>query len=197
MQAFETFDHAGCVIELHYDDNPTPPSEWDTLGTLYAFRVEYVGMEEAHPNAQEAMERGGVALLVRYLRYCGIHAIPYDIWEHSGMTIRECNVRSDRCSGYIAADAVSIEKTGVELANVADGLRSELDEWGTYFEGGVVGYVVTCKGETVASCWGFYPDKSTSEDPHGLNYVRVEAREEAEHEQKQRADAEALGIPTR
>lgn len=197
MEPFETFEHAGCVIELHYDDDPQSPSEWDTLGTLYDFTCDYRGMESPHGQAREAMERSGVALLVRYLRMVyGVHAIPYDIYDHGQVTIREASLLEKTCSGYIAADAASIEMTGVALEDVAEGLRSELHTWQAYFEGSVCGYVVKCEDIVIDSCWGFYPDKATREDPFGLEYVRSEAREVAEDEQRSRLDAQTKGIPT-
>lgn len=198
MEPFETFDHAGCVVELHTDDDPQSPAEWDTLGTLYDFRADYRGMESPHTNAAEAMERGGVALLVRYLRLCGVRAVPYDIYDYgsNGLTIKEADLSDDHCSGYIAADAASIAMTGVEPADVEEGLRAELGTWSSFFAGEVVGYVVTRNGETVGSCWGFFPD-ADKPGRDGLEYVREQAREEAEHEEAEARRALAQGIPTR
>lgn len=187
---------------MHYDTDPMSPAEWDTLGTMYACKrdAEYQGFRphsETHGQALEALERRGVACMIRYLRLCyGVTAVPFDIYDHGTVTIREASEGDDNCSGYIAADAESIEMTGVLPEDVTKGLQSELGEWRALFDGEVVGYVVTCEGTHIDSCWGFYPDKSTPEDRDGLEYVREQAREAAQSEQAERLAALTVGVPT-
>lgn len=197
MEPFETFEYTGCTIELYQDEDPMSPAEWDTLGKLCGFQRHYTFQDDVHGEAVSAMARGGVALLIRYLRMVhDVYALPYDIYDHGQSTIKECALTNDNCSGYIYADARSIEMTGVALADVEEGLRAELQTWANYFEGAVVGYVVKCEGEAVGSCWGFYPDEPKADDPFGLDYVRAEAKADAENEQALRQQAAEQGIPT-
>ncbi len=187
MDAIETFTRSGITCSLFYDDDASSPAEWDQLGTMYALSrdSEYVGFQarsETHGQAIEAMERRGVAGLVRYLRLmCGIYALPFDVLSHGTSTIREASEKDTYCSGYIAADAASITMTGVPLGKVYDGLRSELDEWRQFFEGDVYGYVVTdAEGNTLDSCWGFYGfEYAKGEAVEMLNYHALEAEEDA------------------
>ena len=52
MEPFETFEHAGFVCELHPDEEPMSPANWDNLGTLYDFtplQREYAVAYHAEP----------------------------------------------------------------------------------------------------------------------------------------------------
>lgn len=220
MEPFETFEHAGCSIHLYYDDDPMPPSDWDTLGTLYAIgRSDWRAMDDsAFSRAEECMERGGAALLRRYLRLChGVYAVACQVNDYgsSGVRLYTDNGPADDgyCNAYIVATPESIEMTGVPLERIEDGLRAELDEWRAYFENEVVGYVVECNGETIDSCWSFYPESKPSEPEEDASdayraawqatdvmtrpYVEAVAQafDAAEHEQAERERATMAGIP--
>ena len=110
--------------------------------------------------------------------------------------MREAPAGDDSCSGYLAADARSIEMTGVAPADVLEGLRGELQTWRDWFEGNVVGWMVTAPdGAVIESVWGYYPD-APADGSDGFDYCRQEAREAAEHERAQMDAAARAGIPT-
>lgn len=214
MEALESFEHAGCTILLYPDWDAMPPSDWDTLGTLYRVSGDsYTCMEDAGYNVREIMERRGVRGMLRYLSlFEGVTALPVDVLDYgsSGVLIREAHERDDDCSAYLGTTKKRADELGVPHDKILEGLRAELEQWRAYFEGNVVGYVVLAgtlptwamsekmqeaylrQLETVDSCWGFYPE-STGD---GFDYVREEARYAAEWEANQREHAASLGIPT-
>lgn len=201
-QAIETFEHCGMRIALYPDYDAESPASWDTLGTLYALErpaLDYVlsGKRGADvpTGARDMLERRGAAGLVRYLSLCHqLTALPFDMLEHGPqVTIRECSLSDDSCSGFIAADAESIAMTGAP--DVIEGLRQELETWRHYFDGAVIGYMVTdAAGAHIDSCWGFFPDSADGAD--GYEYVRQEARDAARYERQARDAAARAGIPT-
>lgn len=189
MDPFFTHEIGSCVVELHVDEEPLSPAEWDTLGVVYALNhgAEYQGFEsiaQSHGNAIEANERGGARLLVRYLRLChGIYAVPFDLNDYgsSGVQLsRFLDDETDPVDAYIATTHERVTELCGEGANyhepewIIDALRSELGEWRSWFDGEVVGYVVRCQGAVVGSCWGFYPDSEPS-DPYTNGRANTDA----------------------
>lgn len=201
MEAFESFEHAGMQCELHTDEEPMSPDEWDDqLGTLVGIggaTRDYRAFNESGVDADaEAAERRP-GLLRRYLRMCGLFAVPFYFAEGHGYgaSIYETD---DEPNGYIYTTPARVAELGAPLEDVERQLRGELQEWSHYFNNEVVGYVVRDpSGAVVDSCWGFYPDESTPGDPLGLEHVRAEARAAAEHEANERARAARAGIATR
>jgi len=189
MFAFETFEHAGCTIELHTDDEPTPPSDWDQLGTLVAMPSlwrEYRFAERVADSEEcDAIERGGFRLLARYLRMTrGEIAVPFDYFEHGPQgTLRMAPMKEQSPSGYIYTTAERVRELcgeapeRQELDLIRASLIAELGDWRSYIEGRVIGFIVyDAEGNNVESCWGFYPD----EEGDGYEHVRAEARAAAE-----------------
>lgn len=201
MKPLEVFQHAGCLISLYPDDNPSSPADWDTVGTLATAHRNYRFQEELsdHP----AYARGGGRMLERYLELSGGAYIPVAMIDHSGISLYESRGAhpmdpggwdSGRI-GILYAAASAIADAGLDRDSVLDVLRSELHEWDAYVRGDVIGYVVTTPdGFVVDSCWGYYPDGSESSD--GFDYVRAEAREAAEYEALERDRAARQGIAT-
>lgn len=188
MEPFDTFAVGDYICELHYDENPSSPAEWDTLGEMYPLvrSAQYLGfrdVSDTHGQAIEAMERLGTRGMVRYLALCyGVTAIPFNVYEHGGVTVHIAPLDGESCDGYIATDAARIAALGVPSDDVHAQLRGELREWADYLEGNVLGFVVRHRdGLVVDSVWGFYPDESRD----GLDYIRQEARASAEWHARQ------------
>lgn len=210
MEPFETFEHAGCVIELHWDTDPTSPADWDTLGEMVStsrFQRRYGFCERTADGTEEdALERGGVALLARYLRMTeGATIVPFHVHEHGTCALFAGDISDDECDGFIVTTPARCAELGVDPADAESGLRAELGTWGAYVSGDVAGYVVKGEnGEVVDSCWGFYPDAPDPTDPlkggryfDPWEYVRQEARESADHEQHERERAANQDVATR
>lgn len=194
--AFETFERAGYTCELHTDEEPWSPAEWDNLGTLVAFDPLWHEYRFAERNStdqeDEALERGGWKLLARYLRMTqGIIAVPYYYADYGSG--RAQIYESTTCgAGFIGTTHTRVDElSGTDEAThaqewIENALRAELKTWSDYVEGNVYGYVVrSSEGKILDSCWGFYPD----EEGDVLEYVRAEARESADYHAREDANA--------
>ncbi len=209
MEAFESFEHAGFTVELHTDEDPMSPAEWDTLGTLYEFgRAQWNGMQDAPGDVDEAHDRNRAGLTVRYLAARGEVAVLVQFQDYGSSGCRLLALDDDDdeiATGYISTTRKRIDELGVPAGDERRQLLGEIKEWDSYFQGEVVGYVVRESvqtlsganvGEVVHSVWGFYPEHFTAEErakygrpsnDDDLEYVRTEAREAAEYERDERA----------
>lgn len=193
MEPWETEEYRGFTIELHQDIEPSPPSDWDNLGTMVAFdRLwrEYRFCERVSTGDEDdAIERGGARLLLRYLRIAhGMLALPFQFQDYgsSGARILAGDETDDEfsVSGFIFTthdrvnELCGLDKKFHTVEWITQALEGELKNWDAYVEGRVVGMVITdANGETVDSCWGFYPDHDTKPGDDGYDFVRAECRE--------------------
>lgn len=195
MEPIETFEHGDYTIELHYDEDPSSPADWDTLGTLATAHRSYRFQEELgdHP----AYSRGGGRLFERYIGITGGATIPVSMGDHSGIWLYEGH-RAHWCDpggwdsgpvGYMYVTGEKLAEEGMTPEQAEETMRAELRAWDDYVQGRVVGYVVlNSDGDCMDSCWGFYPD----DEGDGLEYVRAEARGAAEWRAQQDAEASNL-----
>jgi hypothetical protein len=202
MEAFETFEHAGFVCELHYDEAAPSPADWDQLGTVYQFgRAWLQGAESASGDIEEAHERNRPGLVVRALRMAGETAVLFQFQDYGSGGSRILALddgEDDRATGYISTTDARGRELGIpEKDGEAERqLRGELKDWDAWVCGEVVGYVVredvktsngADVGEVVHSVWGFYPERDV-DGSDGYEYVRQEARDAAESERDSRAE---------
>lgn len=193
MEPFETFEYCGCTVELHYDEDPMSPADWDTLGTLVLSRsLDWCprGVEELDGTEEEARDRRS-GLLARYVSLAlGGLVVPLHVSADSrGVTIHEDD---DEPNAYFYTTHERITQLCGEDDKyhtrecVQEALRSEVDEWRAYASGEVVGYVVKAGVyvppedgidvygaeeryratlDVIGSCWGFYPDDECKREP--------------------------------
>lgn len=200
----ESFTVDGHTVELHPDwEDPPSPKDWDNLGTLVAFSPlwkEYgLGHRESTGEEDEAVERGGLRLLARYLSMtAGALIVPFTFQDYgsSGQRIYETDLDDDRAAGFILTTPERVaelcgdpapgqrfwkpaDHAGTASEWVEGQLRNDLGQWRAYVEGAIVGVVVKDeRGEVVESVWGFYPDPTGPGDD-GYEYVREEGRSTA------------------
>lgn len=201
-EAVHQEEYRGLTIALYADDNPTSPADWDTLATMHELgRADYAGWEDGDSRAREALDRGGWALLARYLSVChGQVAVPVDVQSQSYTTCRAMG-DGDRCNAYAETTHERVTELCGEDAKyhkkyswIVEALAGEVATWNSYFGGEVVGYVVHgADGEYLESCWGFYPDTDKSwheqyayvvEDAQGAANLYADERDEAERDER-------------
>lgn len=176
MEAFERYEHAGCVVELHYDPEPMSPREWDQLGTIVTWgRDGGWGDEDL---GYEPYEYGASTIrwAVDLRRARGATKVLPVRWSDYGSTGSAVHIVDDwdDANAVIFDTPKGREMTG--CTEIADGLRAEIEEMDTWARGEVYGYVVeTLDGNVLDSCWGFMGDD-------GLKEARNEAESYAEDE---------------
>jgi len=198
VEPFETFEHAGMTCELYQDEEPSSPAEWDNIGILVAgpsLARAMLGEHRTTSAEDDAIGRGGAALLVRYLRMVeGEIAVPFHFADYGsgGARIWATGLDDDAPSGFIVTTHQRVnELFGTEPQYhtqewIENALRAELRNWDAYVEGRVVGVVVRDpSGAVVDSVWGIYPD----DEGDGLEYARTEVRGMAEYAAQARAEA--------
>jgi hypothetical protein len=160
MTLVEKIEDDGYTIEIHYDDSPESPREWDNVGVLAQLSSDYSQPDapgckiawctRTHSDIADALieawdryDRDAVKV-ERYARaFLGAAAV--DWWDdpQSG----------SRIVGVITREAAQREQLTDPLAT----LNAELQTYAAWAEGAVFGYVVTSPdGEHLDSCWGYY-----------------------------------------
>lgn len=200
MEPFETYEHAGVTVELHYDEIGTSPRELsEGLGVILSFTREFDGDE--YLSIEEDLHEQSIGEYVEELREVDcIAVLPLYFADYgsSGARLYEVDPIGDRGRGPNAVIYCTREKAESEDMNaeqVEACLRAEVEEMNSYFQGEVYGYVVNPDDETFSeSCWGFIGDDK---------YVREEANRAAEsvakqleHERIERCNAACRDIVT-
>ena len=178
----ETFEHAGLTVEIHVDEDPGSPREWDNLGKiLYLKSSRYILGDEGveGEEIQALTERPDVIWL------------PVFAYIHGGIVLNTEGFHCPWDSGqsgiiYVTAEDVrkeySCKRISKRIRHKAECvLRSEVEVYSSYVEGDVYGYVIKSEdGEPLDSCWGFYPDNTPLRGRDRLEDLKQEARASAE-----------------
>ena len=184
MEPFDTFEHEGIKVELHYDWDPGDPREWQRLGEMVCWHRRYnLGDRQPDSQEEEALNRGGFKLLDRYLRIAkgATQVIPLGLIDHSGISMYAGGGShwSDAAGwdsgtvGFIFDTPQLREECGTPPDLVEKGLREEIEVYDEYLTGQVYGYVAAPDEDDQDSCWGFF---GCSRDD---SYLREEAKASA------------------
>lgn len=167
----------GYRVELHYDECPESPREWDNLGTMYSNSRRYDF--DGHSIEELIDEVGGD-------RYDSV--IPWDLigkkyyyrkvwmYDHSGVTV--CTGESNPWgSGYMSWDSglaaviVCDKKRACKeygykkpckslQEKVEKVLDGEIEDLDTYCRGEIYGFrTFDADDNEIDSCWGFYSEE--------------------------------------
>lgn len=179
----QCYQHNGVPVRIiHQDDDCSyaDPRQNTNVGTFVHWHRRYeLGDREIDSQENEAMRRGGVKLLSRYLTLArgATIVIPVGLLDHSGLTIYAGGGPhwSDSAGwdsgtvGVIYDTPESREETGVPLDKIEEALRSEIEEYDKYLRGEIYGFVVG-DDDLEDSCGGHL----------GLEYAKEAANEAAD-----------------
>jgi len=172
----------GRSLEIHVDDNPESPREWDNMGTMVCFHRRYRLGDKSHNYSEKDFSSWDELRAKIEEDHHPALIYPIFLYDHSGITINmggfaDCDIaRWDW--GQVGFIFVSEEKVCKEysvksvttevLQRAKNCLLAEVEVYRQYLEGDVYGFVLraapkhcdvcnhTEDGEELDSCWGFY-----------------------------------------
>lgn len=193
----ESYEHEGVTVEIHADDSPGGPREWDNAARLYCWddRMSGVVHDGEHDEMFGRDDHADLSEAIDHLIAQGAQVIlPLYLLDHSGYSISsgdnlielddQGRARACASSGRFIGDEQGWDTSMVGFAwvpkdtDATDPLacaKGEIETLDQFFTGDVYGYVVDPTGEA-DSCWGFY----------GLEHAQEEANDMAEYVAKQR-----------
>lgn len=183
----QTESYKGMTIEIHQDETPDNPRDWDNLGTMVCWHRRYnLGDEHHFRDPDDFFEfikeehNGRVIILNVYM------------YDHSGITINTSGFSCPWDSGQIGYIYVTYEDaminvmwnwkymTKKRIKYIEDILRNEIETYDQYLTGDVWGFVI--KGmddESFDSCWGFFGYDHCVESAREVidNYLEAQRKE--------------------
>lgn len=182
----ETHKKGNLRIEIHTDDDPQSPREWDNLGEILYTSSRYVlGDRKVDTDEIESICKNPDMVW-----------LPVYAYIHSGVTVNTTGFSCPWDSGQCGIIYTTKEKV---LANwnrqrltdklrkrAEDLLKAEIEDYDKYLQGDVYGYKVlrecncphcgNTEPEELDACWGYYD----------LDYVREEGMSVAEYHLNER-----------
>lgn len=208
--AIHTEHHGPLTINIVPDYHPMSPRDFDNLGVMFCAHPHYIlGDVQFNPGDFESEED-----LVSRLHetYDPRVIIPLYLLDHSGLAMRPGppipGTRSPFVSdsagwdtsmvGFILDTADTRRMAGIDDSidseDIQACLLAEVEEYSTYLEGGMVGFVVTDDAdEHLDSCGGFYSvEDALSEARHSAEHLTPEVEATRRLESAYREEAFGL-----
>ena len=197
MNAIETIDYKGMLIEVHQDELDESPREWDNLGTMVCFHGRYELGDTGHGYdhddysswnelAEDIQRREDVAVI-----------LPLYLYDHSGLRMKVGSFNGLLPQGHAEFDSGQVgwiyitkqqirKKYGAKrvtlqrIERVERLLRGEVNTYDQYLSGQIYGYVALDPGtgDTIDSCWGFYGDPGDDMLPEARSAIDCHLRRE-------------------
>jgi len=171
----------GWSVEIHADESPESPREWDNFGVILSWHRRYnAGDENPYASPQDFLE---VAEEEGYL------VMPVYMYDHSVVAISTTPFtgraqHADWDSGQVGftyATKKEVDKCGEGEAAIVKAksiLSAEVATLCQFMTGEVYGFVVKNPGgDEVDSCWGFYDKAHATQE--GINDAEYAAQRDA------------------
>jgi hypothetical protein len=205
MEPVRTETYRGYTIEIHQDEFPPNPREWDNLGRMLCAHRRYdLGdyLEIAAPGWSKGWDTwfqgwGEIEDAI-WKEFDAAAVLPLYMYDHSGITIRtypfSCRWDSGQI-GFVYATRKDVmrefsrKRMSRKLRKKVEGiLQAEVKTYDSYVRGDVYGYVIKDPREdNVDSCWGFY-GWNDSKDYMMSSYVRPAIDHDIEKRMRQHAE---------
>jgi len=194
MEAYETFEHNGLIIEIHYDtDMGSPFTEYDQAASLLwngsTRAAEHYGAEPI--DLDRFTSTAHAARYLTLMERCLV-ALPFRIDDHGANGSRAYLVDTDdeHPHGFVVVTRDGIETTGAP--DPLEAAKQDFATFASWVAGDVYGFVIrTEAGEHLDSCWGFYGDP---DEQYG---IKEEAKSQADYYAGERARVRSLPwLPT-
>jgi hypothetical protein len=176
--------YKGYTINIVPDESPESPRKWDNLGTMVCFNKRY-DLGDKHDFKSSDYNNWKEIEKAIEEKEGDIIIFPLYLYDHSGLHIKIGSFKGLLPQGHAEFDSGQVgfiycsrKKACKEfgkkrvsksmIAKVAELLKQEVDMYGMYLAGGIVGFTVKdSKGEVIDSCWGYYEDNQALQDAKG------------------------------
>lgn len=159
---------SGKTLEVHQDQSPESPREWDNLSTMICFHRRY-NLGDKHNYNHNDYESWSEMKDAIIENESPAVILPLYLYDHSGITISTSPFGCQWDSGQIGWVFISEDKVRKEygvtdisdelLDKVTKLLLNEVDTYDQYLTGEVYGYkLLDEEGNEEDSCWGYYGD---------------------------------------
>lgn len=167
MSKVKEYTHDNTVLEIHIDESPSSPREWDNLGKMICSHSRYNLGDKHDINPRDYDSTEEVERAIRIKEDVAI-MLPLYLYDHSGITMKTtpfgCQWDSGKV-GYIVASKKKIRaEYGVKritkkiIEKVINVLEAEVKVYDQYLTGDVYGFKLFVNGEETDACWGFFSD---------------------------------------
>jgi len=150
--------HSDFDIEIHFDECPESPREWDNLGHIVYWSDRYNLGDERIYDVDEFLKEHKDDIVLKVYAYI-----------HSGIALRtapfDClpAFHAQFDSGHSGFIYVSKEDVLKEYGNLSDEtiervkncLQGEIETFSKYLNGEVYGFIIKIGENIIDSCWGF------------------------------------------
>lgn len=142
MDPVETYEYAGCVVEIHYDEDPMDPRGDCQLGVMICGHPEYQ-LGDVQAKDSDYAYCHTAAELEAALKLDGAKCVlPLVLLDHSGLTMRVGTSFAEDPGGWdtslvgvIYTDDEHQEVVGTPDDLLEECLRGEVSEYASYLEG--------------------------------------------------------------
>jgi len=166
---------SGKILEIHYDESPESPREWDNLGTVWCSHKRYSLSDKHAPKIDTDDHDGWDAVEQHLIKEEGaVVILPIYMYDHSGITIstKPFGDRWDSgqvgfiyCTGAKIKAEYNVKRITKQIKErVTACLEGEIKTYNQWVTGDVYGFKLmqfdmTTKERTEEdACWGFYGD---------------------------------------
>ena len=194
--AIETKRIGKYLIEIHNDDSPESPREWDNLGTMLCFHRRYnLGDKHEYDFKDYTGWEEMKADIIKKEKPLVI--LPLFLYDHSGITMSTGDFNDRWDSGQVGFIFVSKKKAQEEynlktftknrIKKIEEYLKGEVETYDQYLRGDIYGYKVfeildenedendDDNREELDACWGFYGQESCMSEAEGIVKYYLEA----------------------
>lgn len=165
MTAIKTYTHGNARLEIHADESPESPRNWDNLGKMICHHNHYSLGDKHNINPKDYNSLAELTKAIKRIEDAVI-MIPMYMYDHSGITIRttpfECRWDSGQIGFIIASGKKIREEFGVKRispklkAKVTKLLEAEVEVYNQYVTGDVYGFKMFVDDVETDACWGFF-----------------------------------------
>jgi hypothetical protein len=199
-----------CVAIVYADEcaEDADPRQWDNLSIMRCSHRNYrLGDGEPEGRHVEALERGGLRLLERYLRIVegAVAFVPLGLIDHSGLSLYAGGGShwSDSAGwdsgtvGYAYVTRERCDELGAPIDSAERQMLGEIETYDQYLRGDVFYVVVEDdRGETLDSCGGFIGfDTATEHARETLDWCEPDVAEKRARENQYLAGNGCYGVP--